>query len=359
MNQLGNYRHRLTLQQQWRCTQLVRSLSAVLFTLATALLILMFGFAFMQTPDVITCRSLPSNHNPSLNRQLIPFSQAIAASFPDELISSLAGAPTLTAADDLSSTAPSLAAQSQGMVNSLPLLWPPKVLQTMHCIQLNDSDWNCAELFSSAAQTFLHQLHNISLTTSQRMNWSAIQQTARTWYKSPMQFNGEWIESRRISSGLLSFHMMQLRRSNYQYGFRLHCSHSYQALDNLFDCHPPVACEYKLFALLHLAVFQLGVAWFACGSLSLRMRAPPEVRFQQLRRDKHLLNTVKHAQALLLLVNSFCFLVHGLVPLATPLLYAAVYYLHMKLSIARLLSISIIVLQYILFIICGVVLRSL
>jgi hypothetical protein len=340
-----------------------------MFFMSAALLLLMFSFAFMQTPDVITCRSLPSA---SFNSNSLPLHPK-STSLQNELTS-------VSAASFLSSTTFS-AANGDLSVSSLPPLWPPKVMRTMHCAQKNNSDWQCHELFSSAAPLFLQQLRNSSdqsasgrstattrtvavtgkadqLIGDKPINWTAIEQTVESWYKFPKMFKGEWVEQVQISNDLLSLHMIQLRRSNYQYGFRLHCSHSYQSLDNLFDCRPARACEYKLFALLHLAVFQLGVAWFACGSLSYPFNLPPEVRFQQQRRDKHLLHTLKHAQALLLLVNAFCFLVHGLVPLATPLLYVGVYYLRMQVSLARTLSMIIIAVQYVLFTLCGVVLRS-
>lgn len=346
MNQLEDYRHRLTVLQQWRCTQIVRILSAVLFTISFSLLLFMFLFAFIKTPDVMTCRSIATKNQ-----------------YPHHLLSS-----SSTSVKPLLYSSPNESNVSQTIhyfvERSLPSLWPPKVLQSMQCEQSNESVWFCHELFTSAARQFMFQLFNSTVnrrSTSQPsvFDWKAIEKNVKSWYQSPMLFDGEWTERVVVASELFPMHLIQLRRSNFQYGFRLHCSHSYKALDNLFDCRPASACDYKLFALLHLAVFQLGIAWFACGSLSLEWNVRPEARFEQYRRDKHLLNTLKHAQALLMIVNAFCFLVHGLVPLAAPLLYFSVYYFNMQISLARTLTLSIIVIQYILYTVCGVVLRSL
>ena len=341
MNQLGDYRHRLSLLQQWRCTQTVRGISLLLLSLAACLLLLMFGFAFMNKTDVITCRTVPVTATTLQSH--VPLSAILNSNW-------------LASPNDTFFFPPS----------PIHLTWPPRRLLDLQCQLWNQSHWKCDEHFQPATRLLLERLLSIpgNQTSSPKMEillnsekFQSLQSSSET-SKAPLMSDGSWMESLFVPKEFLFFHLNQVRRNSLHFSSRLSCTYSYQRLDQLFDCYPPGACEYKLFALRHLAVFQMGLAWFAYGSLGTRPEVQIEARRIQLRRDKHLLHTLRHAQAMLLMLNGFCFLVHGLVPLATPLVYIAVHFFQIALHSARMFSVGLIALQYLVFTLCGMVLRS-
>lgn len=230
-----------------------------------------------------------------------------------------------------------------------------KTIRNMFYPQLDDStNWGLSSYYDLAKPTGRHQPpppyvnQSIRCTSNKPNLWSC----AETYFHNSSAYRTTSVLKENMNYFELTEYLNNQQKNAFGRHFILNCAIYFQSIDRLFNCWIRFTCDYKMFIMLHSILFELGMHWFIGNTLKkeFTLNRNSLINFHySLARHQKIISILRYCQGLLILVNAFCYLLYGILPLSLPFAYWIVNTFKQDRAYVEWVNLAVILLKYLTF----------